>query len=262
MPVFAALLLFLILDPCNFVYPETAFLHEHNVEINTIGVADENSDDNKVIEIGYYETYEALPKFRIDSANESDFMLIPSREAFDKNNIEKRGSNLFIQTSKEKLKFKEYKNYGGEVGWSGSEYLGYNSQLKVFAIRNNSTAEGLGFGEMMLIDSVTNDQYKIISLGDYSVSLPEPSVNYKYMVYYQNPEYESGTLSIAVLKIGQRDSGHFLKEHSGCFMDGGLSIEEIRWKNDKTFYLKMYKSGWGADGRELRMYTYFVANLK
>jgi hypothetical protein len=262
MPVFAALLLFLIIDPCNFIYPETAFLNTQNIGINTIEISDENVDDTKVVEIGYYEIYERLPKFRIDSVNERDFLKIPSRDAFYKTNIEGRGGNLVIRTSREKLEFKEYKNYGGETGWSGSEYLGYNSRMKIFAIRNNSTAEGLGFGEMMLIDSVTNDQYKLISLGDYSVSLPEPSVNYKYMVYYQNPEYESGTLSIAVLKIGQRHSGHFLKEYSSCFIEGELSIEEIRWKDDTTFYLKMYKSGWDADGSELRMYTYFVADLK
>lgn len=225
-----------------------------NTEINT-----EIDTTKNEIKIGYFDTFEKLPKFEIDSTSETEFNAQTETKDFVIENIEKSKGYFYIQTSKQKLKFKEY----GENEHNGSEYLGFNKNLDLFGVQNNSVAEGLGFSEMTLIHRSTNWVYKIISLGDWSVSLPKISINNQCMVYYQNPEYESETLSIAVLKIDKtQPPKHFLKEYSSCFVDNGLSIEEIRWKNDDVMYFKMYKSNLDENGKEFKTYQYYFAKIK
>lgn len=223
--------------------------NETNSEIDTI--------KNK-IEIGFVDTFEKLPKFVIDSTSEAEFNTQAETKDFVVDKIKRSNNYFYIQTSKQKLKFKEY----GDNEHNGSEYLGFNKDLDLFAVQNNSVTEGLGFAEMTLIHRSTNFVYEIISLGDWSVSLPKTSINNKFMVYYQNPEYESERLSIAVLKIDKtQPPKHFLKEYSSCFVDNGLSIEEIRWKNDDKIYFKMYKSSLDENGSEFKTYKYYFAKI-
>ena len=218
----------------------------------------ESDTTKNKIEIGYHGTFEKLPKFEIDSTTETEFNAQTKTKDFVEEKIEKSNNHFYIQTSKQKLKFKEY----GDNEHNGSEYLGFNKNLDVFAVQNNSVAEGLGFAELTLIHRSTNFVYEIISLGDWSVSLPKISMNNKFMVYFQNPEYESKTLSIAVLKIDKtQPPRHFLKEYSSCFVDNGLSIEEIRWKNDDEIYFKMYESNLDENGNEFKTYQYHFAKI-
>lgn len=235
---------------------------EKNSEKTSIENNKTNSETDTIknkIEIGYHGTFEKLPKFEIDSTTEAEFNEQTETNDFVEEKIEKSNNHFYIQTAKQKLKFKEY----GENEHNGSEYLGFNKNLDLFAVQNNSVAESMGFAEMTLIHRSTNFVYEIISLGDWSVSLPKISMNNKFMVYFQNPEYESKTLSIVVLKIDNtQPPKDFLKEYSSCFVDNGLSIEEIRWKNDDEIYFKMYKSNLDENGNEFKTYQYYFAKIK
>ena len=130
-------------------------------------------------------------------------------------------------------------------------------------MRESSTADHMGFSEMELLDTSNDFQYKIISLGDSSVSVPELSPNSKLMVYFQNPEYESGTLSIVILKINDKiDPTKFLTEYKSYFSEIGDSIEEIKWKSNSIIYIKTFKSdGFDQYGKELRNYFYYKAEI-
>ena len=216
---------------------------------------------NNIIKIGFYETYEKLPKFKIDSCTKNDFEEIEPDTTFGKLNVERNSNYFFVKTSQKTLKFKEYHENDRDL--NGNEFLGFNDKLKLYAIQSNSYSEGLGFADLTLIDSLSDYHYQIISLGDWSVSLPTASKNNQFFVYFQNPEYESKTLSIAVLKINTKEKPKsFLKEYSSCFVDNEMSIEEIRWKDDFTFYIKAYKSEIGEDGYEKKNYKYFFAKIK
>ncbi|UIR56790.1 hypothetical protein LZQ00_02990 [Sphingobacterium sp. SRCM116780] len=248
----------LILISCRF--KESKNIKETKVVTPEVRSEKVDKNEKQTLEIGYFDTYEKLPKFKIDSVDQSEYYKLKATKDFEQSNVEKVDEFFYIQTSSSKLKYKEYNENTAPERLNGNEYLGFNNRLKLFAIQSNSVSEGLGFAELILIDSITNYQYRIISLGDWSVSLPKLSPNNKFMVYYQNPEYESETLSIAVLKVNETDRyHHFFKEYASCMVQNKLSIEEIRWKDDQTFYVKAYKSTIDAAGHEVKLFNYFVA---
>ncbi|MCD0472298.1 hypothetical protein [Flavobacterium sp. JAS] len=219
--------------------------------------------DSKIVEIGYQEKLESLPHFELDSIDETEYKRIPLSTSFKKTIIESNNDFFYIQGANKKYEFKKYRDYKGEESWSGFEYLGCCTSLNLVAIRESSTAEHLGFSENELLDTSNDFQYKIISLGDGSGSVPELSPDGKFMVYFQNPEYESGTLSIVILKINDKiDPTRFLTEYKSSFSKSGDSIEEIKWASNRVFYIKTFKSvGFNENGQELRDYFYYKGEI-
>lgn len=267
--------LIVLLTSCNFSnsYKNDADETNEN-KVDTTKIEANNPENSKskypVIRIGYYDTYKSLKSFKLDSIEEKDFNKIKSTQTFSENRIQQDSKKFYIQTANQKMSFEKVADsitYAAKLGreeLSGHEYLGYNSKLNLYALRDESvTLDLLGFAEMILIDGTTNYQYIIESLGDWSVSLPVASENNKFMVYYQNPEVGSGPLSIAVLKINDKQNPKFfLKEYASCFIENGLSIEEIRWKGDSTLFIKAYRSSLDEDsGYEVKTYAYFSAKI-
>lgn len=253
----------LLIQFCACMDSGTKVVKEGNETLNDT-LADPKVDQLGVdsVEVGYYGDYEKLAKFTIIAAKEGDFSALDSVKSFEMVYWTKGGEHFSINTAKELWRFKDYTETQNNRDFNASEYLGYNSDLKLFAVQNNSVAEGLGFADMTLIDSLTNFKYKIVSLADWAVSLPKSSVHNKFLVYFQNPEYESKTLSIAVLKVGDRSKpAEYLTAYSSCFVDNGLSIEDIRWKTDDTFFIKAYDSELDQNGIEVKTYSYFSAKI-
>ncbi|MDQ6531046.1 hypothetical protein [Flavobacterium sp. LHD-85] len=234
----------------------------HNEKLN-VQKEEKLKKDIKIIEIGYQEKLDNLPHFRLDSISEAEYSRFPSNKSFKEVNVESDKDFFYIQGAIKKFKFKKYRDYKGEESWSGFEFMGYCGSLSLVAVRESSTADHLGFSELQLLDTSNDFQYKIISLGDSSVSVPELSPDGKLMVYFQNPEYELGTLSIVVLKVnGKTDPTGFLTEYKSSFSEGKDSIEEIKWLNDNTFYIKTSQSaGFNESGQELKYYSYYKAEI-
>ncbi|WP_281322098.1 hypothetical protein [Flavobacterium aestivum] len=233
---------------------------KENVSINK---EEKLKSDSKIVEIGYQEKLDGLPHFELDSIDEAEYDRIPLSNSFKKNKIESNKDFFYIQGAKQKYEFKKYRDYKGDEGWSGFQYFGHCASLNLVAIQELSTADHLGFSEMKLLDASNDFQYKIISLGDSSVSVPELSPDGKYIVYFQNPEYESGDLSIVILEVSDKiDPTKFLTEYKSCFSKKGDSIEEIKWKSNNVFYIKAFKSvGFDQNGKELRDYFYYKAEI-
>jgi hypothetical protein len=219
--------------------------------------------DSKIVEVGYHKELDDLPHFELDSIDEEEYVRIPLSNSFKKTKIENNKDFFYIQGAKQKYEFKKYRDYKGEESWSGFEYLGYCTSLNLVAIQESSTAEHMGFSEMELLDTSNDFQYKIISLGDTSVSVPELSPNGKYMVYFQNPEYESKDLTVVILKVNDKNNPtKFLTEYKSCFTNSDNSIEEIKWESNHVFYIKAFKSvGFDQNGKELRDYFYYKAEI-
>ncbi|WP_264550605.1 hypothetical protein [Flavobacterium sp. N2038] len=219
--------------------------------------------DSKIVEIGYYEKLQNLPNFRLDSIKETEYNRIPLTESFKIAKIEEHNDFLYIQGANQKFEFRKYKDYKGELSWSGYKYFGNCASLDLVALQELSTADHMGFSEMQLLDLSNNYLFKIISLGDSSVSVPELSPDGKYMVYFQNPEYESKDLTIVILKVNDKnDPPGFLTEYKSCFAKSDNSIEEIKWKNNTEIYIKASKSiGFDSNGKELKDYFYYKAEI-
>ncbi len=216
---------------------------------------------NDSIEIGFYDNFEKLQKFDLKTATKQDFDQLKSNTTFLQTKIETDKKNFYLEIANKKVKFKKYDEDSTD-DHNGSEYLGYSPNLDLFAIQNNSVADNLGFADIDLINKTNAFKYKIVSLGDWSGSIPLASPNNQFLVYFQNPEYESPTLSIAILKVNnQNNPKTFLKEYASCFVDNDFSIEEIRWKDDHNFVIKAYKSENDDAGKEIKNYSYFSAKF-
>lgn len=157
--------------------------------------------------------------------------------------ITRKDGFFYLPTSTNTLKFRDYDEIEREDtdGDKGYEYLGFYPSLQMHAVNSIAVAESLGFAELSLISNTIPDRYEIVSLSDWSVEMPVISPSKKFMVYWQNPVYESHLLQIAVLKIDKSSVGkNFLKEHAFAEIKTPNSIEEIRWKDDHHFIIKMF----------------------
>jgi hypothetical protein len=218
-------------------------------------------DRSKKVAIGYYETYEKLPKLTFDTITEKEFLSIKQKKFIQSLKPLQDNNFFYVETAIQKHKFKQYKDYGGKENWSGFEYLGYYHNLKLYAITENSTDESMGFGKLFLIDSLNNYIYNIISFGDGSVELPIPSINNKYFVYYYNSVYEHKNCQIGILKINDKSHPkNFLTEYAS-YKSEEFAIEKIVWKTDNIFYVKGYEEIY--ENKEwVKKYKYYKTELK
>ncbi|MEN9698890.1 MAG: hypothetical protein RLZZ301_88 [Bacteroidota bacterium] len=123
----------------------------------------------------------------------------------------------------------------------GLDYLGFYPTLKVHAFSEHWTSDDFGFEQLYLLDSSRNYKYNISSFGDGRVELAMPTQHPKYLVYYYNSLFDQGQADIGVLTVNdQAEPATYLTEFSSCQMPD-VSIEEIIWKSDTSFYLKGYQ---------------------
>ncbi|MDF3028762.1 MAG: hypothetical protein K0S23_3069 [Fluviicola sp.] len=175
--------------------------------------SDSIKSKGKTITVGYYNNYEKVPELVFDSISEAEFNRLKAPKHLVKIKANQKGNDFFIQTAIRKHFFPKYKDYGEPESWSGYELTGFYPQLKLFALTENSTSEHLGFGELFLLDSITDYRYVLSSFGDGSVEPPIPSINGKYLVYYYNGVYENGVADIGVLKVNDKTKpDSYLKE--------------------------------------------------
>lgn len=217
----------------------------------------------KTITLGYHDTYEKLPQLVFDSISEAEFNRLKVRKQLMKFKPRQKGNTFFIQTALRKHSFKTYQDYGEPENWSGFELKGYYPGMKLFALTENSTAEHLGFGELFLLDSITDYRYIISSFGDGSVETPIPSINGKFLVYYYNGVYENGVADIGILRVNDKTKpDSYLKEHA-FYHASDFGVEEIRWKSDHTFYVKAFHEVRDeATGEWVRTYGYYKTTFK
>ena len=214
-------------------------------------------DTSKEITIGYYYTYEKLPKLVVDSISETEFNLLKTTKYLENIEPEQSGDFFFIQTEHKKYKFRKYKNYAIKENRSASELLGYYTNLKLFAIADSSTSEYLGFGKLFLLDYTNDYQYNILPFVGGNVMLPIPSVNNKYFVYYYNPVYESQNCQIGVLKINDKTNPKKYLTEAASYESDNFKIEKIIWKTDQVFFIKGYK-----EVENKNLYSYYKAEIK
>ncbi|MCG9792938.1 hypothetical protein [Flavobacterium algicola] len=218
-------------------------------------------DSVKKVEIGYYDNFEKLPKLSFETVTESEFLSIEPKKYIETTKPVQNNDFFYIQTALRKHKFKNYRDYGGEESWSGFKYLGYYSNLKLFAIQENSTSDNLGFEQLFLLDSVNDYEYHIISFGDGAVKLQIPSINNRYFVYFYNSVYEHKNCDIGILKINDSSSREKYLSEYASYSSQDFAIDKIAWKTDNIFYVKGYEEV-NENGEWLKKYTYYKTEFK
>jgi len=206
---------------------------------------------------------EESPKLVFDSISESEFNKLKATKFLRKIKPEQKGNEFYIETAIRKHTFRKYKDYGEPKNWCGTELKGVYPALKLFVLTENSTAEHMGFGELFLLDSVTDYQYFISSIGDGSVETPIPSPNNKYLVYYYNEVYEHQNSQIDVLKINSKTKPEkYLIPHSSYYSNQ-FAVEQIIWKSDRCFYVKGYREMYDeSSGQWIKEFKYYRTTFK
>lgn len=218
-------------------------------------------DSSKIVDIGYYDTYEKLPKLTFETITEKDFLSLEEQQYLQTSEPEQNKDFFYVQTSLNKHQFKKYRDYGGEESWSGFQYLGYYPTSKLFAIKENSTSEGFGFGQFFFLDSENDYIYNIVSFGDASVELPIPSINNKYFVYFQNTQYQHKNCDIGILKINDNSNPkNYLREYASYHSDE-FAIEKIVWKTDNIFFVKGYEEVYEKE-EWIKKYKYYKTEFE
>lgn len=133
--------------------------------------------------------------------------------------------------------------------------------MKLIAITENSTAESLNFGELILLDSLNDYQYTIISIGDGAIELPIPSTSNNYFVYFYNSVYEHKNCSIRILRVNDKSNPkNYLSEYAS-YESNDFAIEKIVWKSDNSFYVKGYEEV-NENGNWVKNIKYYKTEFK
>lgn len=215
----------------------------------------------KEIAVGYVETYDKLPKIVFTPSSVAEYDKYANTKYLVKPKLKTSKTHHIINSKGKQFNLKKYKDYGGEESYSGYGFLGYYPKLKMFALTENSTAEHLGFGNLVLIDSLTSYQYAIVSIGDGAVETPIPSPEGKYLIYYYNWPYEDNSCFIGLMKIGDRKNPQKVLTEKAGFDTKKWAVENIKWINDNTFLIKAFTvKPYNRQGD--RFYQYFKANTK
>ncbi|QXP61744.1 SH3 domain-containing protein [Olleya sp. HaHaR_3_96] len=218
---------------------------------------------NPYKDIGHIDTFEKLPSLKFTAITEVEFYKTDSIPPSQLTKIEKDDSHFFIKTKKETHQFKFYKDYGKNGGWSGSEFIGYYPAFKFYAITNSFTSGGLGFGQFILIDSITNYQYNLISIGDGEVQQPIPSPNNDYLIYYYNLMYSESESFISLIKVNasaKSEVNNYLSEYKS-YHSQDWKVEAIRWSNMDTCIIKASEKVY-QNKTWIKTYKYFKTDIK
>lgn len=120
------------------------------------------------------------------------------------------------------------------------EYLGFLKKINSYVLAENSSAEGLGFSELFLINKTDLCRYYIVSIGDDRVSNPVISNNGKFLAYYYNAPYEETTSYTRIMNINDKNAKeHYLKEYA-YFDTENFAVRELRWINNHELAILVY----------------------
>jgi len=210
--------------------------------------------------LGFAEQYDSLPKLHFAVVSQDEYNKLPQNRHWTLPQPERYKEYFFINTTAGKQKFKRYKDDGMGKGWNGDELLGYSPLLNLYAICSNSTAEGIGFSTLFLLDGRNGFQYHIVSWGDWHVSIPVPSVNNRFFAYYTNTEYKHKNTDLCILSFHPAaEKGKAFKPFASLHSDE-FAIEDMRWVDDTTLYIKGYEEIY-ENQQWVKKYQYYKTGI-
>lgn len=218
------------------------------------------SQKKNEVSIGYTETYEKLPKITFQKSTAAEYKQYKSGEGPVQLKLKETRSHFQIRTKGQPYWFKKYTSQASGDGFRGFEFFGYFPKLKMYVLTSNSTAEHLGFSDLILIDSISNYRYTIASIGDAAVEIPVPSVNNKYLLYFYNEVYQKNNCTIAILKVNDRKNPSKLLSEYRYFKTGKWAVDQIRWIDDRSFLVKAVVSP-ASNSAGSTSFEYYKARL-
>lgn len=218
------------------------------------------SQQKNEVSIGYIDSYEKLPKITFRKTTATEYERHMPAETLVKLKLKETRSHFQIKAKGKPYWLKKYNPEGNGDGFRGFEFFGYFPKLKMYVLTSNATAEHIGFSDLILIDSLSNYRYAIVSIGDAAVETPVPSANSKYLLYFYNEVYRPNHCTIAVLKVNDRKVPSKLFKEYQYFETSKWAVDQIRWIDDQSFLVKAVVSKIGNPERS-KSFEYYKATL-
>ena len=190
------------------------------------------------VSIGYIDRYEKLPKISFQKITAAEYEQYKPGKALVKLKLKETKSSFQILTKGRPYWLKKYDPQTSGDGFKGFEYFGYFPKLKMYVLTSNAISEHLGFSDLILVDSLSNYRYSIVSIGDAAVETPVPSVNSKYLLYFYNEVYNANNCTIAILKVNHRKVPSKLLTEYQYFKTDKWTVDQIQWIDDQSFLVK------------------------
>lgn len=229
-------------DDSENYYPEDTFYTE------TIMLGDR-------YEVNEYTVYEKLPKLRMSDISQSEYEKYVSEykniivNDSTKINIDSKRQSFSFYTSKGAKSYPIFE-YGEDDKFeipkdtSWVKYRGYIPELNLYLLDHIWASEIIA-GELLLIDSLSNIKYEVVSISDGSMDLPVVSPNQSFLTLYCS----DGTLentSIYIIKRDKTDSGYYIyKDYAGIELNNLVPIEVV-WMNNSSLAVKL-ESFWSRN---------------
>lgn len=212
----------------------------------------------KFIEIGYWSAFEKLPELTFEESTMETFRSAQqnhpklSLESFNSipNNLIGNVDHILDSSSCNQTN-------------SGFCFKNYLPNQKFYIGESYFTGESIGFGDLYIIDSLTNIFYQITSIGDGSVSQPIFSPNNEYAIYFDNSVYQRNVCEIRLLKVNKRENDVRLFSELMHGRTGQFKIDSIKWMNDTSAVFKGTEEYQGSSdwvSRTKYYHTYFAKN--
>lgn len=218
------------------------------------------SQQKNEVSVGYIETYEKLPKISFEQTTAAEYERYEPGRTLVKPKLKESRSSFQIITKGKPYWLKKYDPQVSGDGFRGFEFFGYYPKLKMYVLTSNTTAEHMGFSDLILVDSLSNYRYTIVSIGDAAIETPVPSVNSKYLLYFYNQVYTPNNCTIAVLKVNDRKvPSKLFKEHQ-YFETNKWTVDQVRWIDDQSFLVKAVVST-VVNSERSKHFEYYKARL-
>lgn len=219
-------------------------------------------DSSLNVLVGAWQTFESLPKLRFARSTEQEFLQAQAAPISALPQLEQTDSVFYLPTAFDKKMYLKYQNSFTNSGWNGTIYKRYYADIQFYGIETwTSSSEGLSFGTLVLIDSLTSHTYSLASVGDGPIETPSFSPNKRFMAYYYNFEYELNECFIGIVALNadaRFEAKDFMIE-IGSLSTTKLAVEALKWKNDSVLLLKAFQK---ADFSRDKTFSYYKMNLK
>ena len=230
---------------------------EDQTKVNTIKTAlDTSCTFSALKEIGYMDKYEKLPQLKFEESSEVEFSDAVPIKRSKYNTVASDNSHYYFTTSREVIRLEKYDFH------KGVQLTDFFSDNGWHVFTSHSTSEGLGFGTLCILDSITSLKYEIVSINDWNVQTPSLSSDGKYLIYYDNYTYQHKNCFIGVVKVNenQRENNNkYLVEYTS-YESNDWAIEELRWIDSSTIIIKGYDEKY-INGKWEKQFKYIKTSL-
>ena len=224
----------------------------------------EEVKDSTLFSIGYDDDGAKLHSLEAIPIMEEEYLACDtSYQKLLKKKIKENKQQFYLNINNAEIAFQKDTMEIHNGGESWYEYIGYYSDLNMYAIFDVSVSGDLNtFSDFMLIDPETGYKYVLLPLGDAFGEPPLLSPDNNYFLDYFLDYYSGNNVStIRIFKISDKKTPSSYITRYAEQSDFPFFIENLIWKSDSEIFIKAYKNVSDDNGSH-KEYEYYKILLE